>query len=381
MGTVGGSPRICRRTDVNQSSGLERCTWLSPGPPCSPRQARRRSQQPGKPQPLLGTELCPSPGLKHQPSLPPPRDSPSQHWQPRRPVGDIQEGGTGGTRLPLPRRWDVAGVRRAPGWARARLRSSGTGQPEGKGPTPAPDAVLPPRLVTCRIKRGRAGGAASGGGYKGGCSRSCPRPARRARMVAMLPSLALALLCQPRAGAEVPVQPDLSTEKVTAGGAHPSRAAWGTSPRAAPLGEPGTPGYPWVLSWHQGSFQESFQGGGDAHAKLSWPWQLLPAVARLSGVPTAGTPAPGAVTSPRSRCSPRERGPDAAPGSWHSAGQGVPHSGGRRVPCGGWQVSEGGRSPWQVAGPTLSPDPLGVSCCGLQGRGTLQPLCPTAPCS
>lgn len=160
----------------------------------------------------------------------------------------------------------------------------------------------------------------------------------------MLPSLALALLCQPRAGAEVPVQPDLSTEKVTAGGAHPSRAAWGTSPRAAPLGEPGTPGYPWVLSWHQGSFQESFQGGGDAHAKLSWPWQLLPAVARLSGVPTAGTPAPGAVTSPRSRCSPRERGPDAAPGSWHSAGRVF------RTQEGGGSHAVGGRSP-KLAGP------------------------------
>ncbi|NXE84713.1 LCN15 protein, partial [Cochlearius cochlearius] len=40
-------------------------------------------------------------------------------------------------------------------------------------------------------------------------------------MTAMLPSLALALLCLLRAGAEVPVQPGFNAEKVPAQGAHP----------------------------------------------------------------------------------------------------------------------------------------------------------------
>lgn len=38
-------------------------------------------------------------------------------------------------------------------------------------------------------------------------------------MRAAVPSLALSLLCLLRAGAQVPVQPDLDTEKVTAQGA------------------------------------------------------------------------------------------------------------------------------------------------------------------
>lgn len=38
----------------------------------------------------------------------------------------------------------------------------------------------------------------------------------RARMTAALPSLALALLCLLQAAAQVPLQPDLDTKKVTA---------------------------------------------------------------------------------------------------------------------------------------------------------------------
>ncbi|XP_010136840.1 PREDICTED: lipocalin-15, partial [Buceros rhinoceros silvestris] len=61
------------------------------------------------------------------------------------------------------------------------------------------------RQMHAGCSQSQAGGAASGRGYKGGCSLSCPHPAPRARTVAMLPSFALALLCLLQAGAQVPM--------------------------------------------------------------------------------------------------------------------------------------------------------------------------------
>lgn len=65
----------------------------------------------------------------------------------------------------------------------------------------------------------------------------------RASMTAALPSLALALLCLLRAGAQLPLQPDLDTEKVTAQGAAchvlPGLEGWlGQGACAAPPGHP-----------------------------------------------------------------------------------------------------------------------------------------------
>lgn len=90
--------------------------------------------------------------------------------------------------------------------------------------------------------------------------------------MAVLPSLALALLYLLRAGAEVPVQPGFNAEKVTAQGARPAGpawaggAGWGRVPMLCPQARLGTPRHPLVpaLSRHQGSFHESM----DACAKL-----------------------------------------------------------------------------------------------------------------
>lgn len=71
-------------------------------------------------------------------------------------------------------------------------------------------------LLLCNLlhKAGVGRSAASSGGYKVGAA-SPAHIHSRVRMTAALPSLALALLCLLQAGAQVPVQPDLDTEKVS----------------------------------------------------------------------------------------------------------------------------------------------------------------------
>lgn len=70
----------------------------------------------------------------------------------------------------------------------------------------------------------------------------------------MLPSLALALLCLLRAGAEVPVKPDFSTEKVTAqstcsaSSAQAGGAGWGRGSMLHPWAWLRTPRHSSVLA-------------------------------------------------------------------------------------------------------------------------------------
>lgn len=131
----------------------------------------------------------------------------------------------------------------------------GLGNWRGKGPALSPNTgtSYSCSCVTCCIKQEGAGGAASGGGYKGGSGKRqvhASSPAPGARMTAMLPSLVLALLCLLWAEAEVPVQPGFNAEKVMAQGAHPAGpawaggAGWGRVPMLSPqawLDPPGTP--------------------------------------------------------------------------------------------------------------------------------------------
>ncbi|XP_031986873.1 LOW QUALITY PROTEIN: extracellular fatty acid-binding protein-like [Corvus moneduloides] len=101
-------------------------------------------------------------------------------------------------------------------WAgsHTRLHSSGTGQLGGTGPalSPKPGTGYPCSCVTCCIKLAWAGMLPAVGTIKVGAA--CPAHIHSGeRMAVALPGLALALLCLLRAGAQVPVQPDLDTGK------------------------------------------------------------------------------------------------------------------------------------------------------------------------
>lgn len=155
----------------------------------------------------------------------------------------------------------------------------------------------------------------------------------RVSMTAALPSLALALLCLLQAGAQVPVQPNLDTEKVSAQG-----AAWHILPGLEGLaGAEGlccTSGHlpaPF-LSQLQGSFQESL-------CKIRL---VLAAVSSTSSSPTARTPTCGAIVSPSVR-----------QGTWTRCCTCTLSMGQDRVFCmqeGSWSPCLPGWSPQRVAG-------------------------------
>lgn len=250
----------------------------------------------------------------------------------------------------------------------------------------------------------------------------------RARMTAALPSLALALLCLLQAAAQVPLQPDLDTEKVNAQGAA-RHILPGLEGLAGAGGLCCTPRN--LPSPFPSQFQGSFKGS------LCKTRLVLDAVCSASSSPTARTPTCGAMMSPSVWHFPREHGPGAAPVllAWGRTGCSAcrkvagPHvclAGSQRgwqvytvghVPHSGGQIpTDGGRSlkrvtgphrqwqvccrlanfctglpgpPWRSAAPPVrSADlpqlfqiPLVMFCCSLQGCGMSQPSRPTAPSS
>lgn len=96
----------------------------------------------------------------------------------------------------------------------------------------------------------------------------------------MLPSLALALLCLLRAGAEVPVQPGFSAEKVTVQRTHPAGgAAWSRG----------------CSSRHWAPIMEADRRVQMLVQNVVSPSQLLSTVARPSGGHAAGAQTPRAL--------------------------------------------------------------------------------------
>jgi len=154
---------------------------------------------------------------------------------------------------------------------------------------------------------------------------SCPHPALGAGTMVLLPSLALALLCLLRAGAEVPVQPGFSAEKVTAQGA--TGAAWAGGAargRVTVLRPRARPGY-------------CPEGGMPAQIWVS-PGQSCPLWPDPAVSPPQGHEQPGLQWPQAGGISPGNTGQMLRPPSWHRVGQSVLHAGGWQVPASGWQV-------------------------------------------